>query len=207
MIKLVIFDLDGVLVDACEWHRVALNESLKEVANYEISFSDHYGIFNGLPTRVKLEKLTRLGVIEKNMHEKICNLKQEKTIKIIEKKSKVENEKIELIEWLKSQDIQVACFTNSIRKTANLMLKKAGIFEFLEEIVTNQDVENPKPSPEGYLKIMKNLNKKAHETLIIEDSPKGLEAAKASGSKVIEVKNATEVDVQLLEKIFKGNKK
>ena len=44
--KLVIFDLDGVLVDACEWHRVALNEALKEVCNYEISLEDHYGEFN-----------------------------------------------------------------------------------------------------------------------------------------------------------------
>ena len=52
MKKLIIFDLDGVLVDACEWHRVALNKALKEVSNYEISLQDHYSTFNGIPTRV-----------------------------------------------------------------------------------------------------------------------------------------------------------
>ena len=58
--KLVIFDLDGVLVDACEWHRIALNEALKKACDYEISLEDHYSTFNGIPTRVKLEKLTEL---------------------------------------------------------------------------------------------------------------------------------------------------
>ena len=64
--KLVIFDLDGVLVDACEWHRIALNEALKKVCNYEISLEDHYSTFNGIPTRVKLEKLTEMGKIVRN---------------------------------------------------------------------------------------------------------------------------------------------
>ena len=57
-IKLVIFDLDGVLVDACEWHRAALNEALYEVCNYKISMDDHHSVFNGIPTKVKLQKLT-----------------------------------------------------------------------------------------------------------------------------------------------------
>ena len=41
MIKLVVFDLDGVLVDACEWHRVALNKALKALCDYEISLEEH----------------------------------------------------------------------------------------------------------------------------------------------------------------------
>ena len=49
MIKIIIFDLDGVLVDACEWHRLSLNAALKEIANFEISVDDHYANFNGLP--------------------------------------------------------------------------------------------------------------------------------------------------------------
>ena len=59
--KLVIFDLDGVLVDACDWHRIALNRALKQACDYEISPEDHYSTFNGIPTRVKLQKLTEMG--------------------------------------------------------------------------------------------------------------------------------------------------
>ena len=65
-VQMVIFDLDGVLVDACEWHRAALNEALREVCNYEISLEDHYNKFNGLPTKVKLDALTEMHVLSKD---------------------------------------------------------------------------------------------------------------------------------------------
>ena len=55
-VKLVIFDMDGVLVDACDWHKGALNKALLELCNYQISEKDHYSIFNGLPTKTKLKK-------------------------------------------------------------------------------------------------------------------------------------------------------
>ena len=87
-VKLVIFDLDGVLVDACEWHRLALNEALKEVSDYEISLDDHYKTFNGIPTQVKLDKLTEMGIIEEHHHKEIYDLKQSKTLEIINKKCK-----------------------------------------------------------------------------------------------------------------------
>ena len=57
MIKVILFDLDGVLVDACEWHYLALNRALKECGLSEISEQDHVKKFNGLPTRVKLKMM------------------------------------------------------------------------------------------------------------------------------------------------------
>ena len=78
-VKLVIFDLDGVLVDACEWHRVALNESLKEVCGHEITLEEHYSDYNGLPTKVKLQKLTERNILDESKHEDVYTLKQQKT--------------------------------------------------------------------------------------------------------------------------------
>ena len=83
MIELVVFDLDGVLVDACEWHKSALNYALKKVSNYEISAKDHQNIFNGIPTRVKLKKLTDMGHISEQDHKQINDIKQLKTMEII----------------------------------------------------------------------------------------------------------------------------
>jgi beta-phosphoglucomutase-like phosphatase (HAD superfamily) len=62
--SLIIFDLDGVIVDACEWHRIALNEALKRICGCEITLEEHYSVFNGIPTRVKLDKLAEMGRIE-----------------------------------------------------------------------------------------------------------------------------------------------
>ena len=193
---LVIFDLDGVLVDACEWHRLALNEALMEIANTQISLSDHYGVFNGIPTRVKLEKLTKIGSINKDQCESIYELKQVKTVELIKKLACVRKEKVELIKSLKSDGHKVACFTNSIRMTANLMLEKTGIIDLFDLILSNQDVEKPKPDPCGYIKAMQHFSFSPEETLIVEDSPKGIEAAKLSGANVMIVSGPDEVNIE-----------
>ena len=192
MIKAVIFDMDGVLVDACDWHRISLNQALMDVCGFEISLEEHYKTFNGIPTKKKLELLLEDGKINKNLIPKIEKQKQENTILCIEKYAKIRQEKIDLINYLKSQGISVVCYTNSIRKTAQMMLEKTGVLSLLEFLITNQDVKNPKPHPEGYLLCLEKLNLKKEECIIIEDSPKGVEAAKKSGIPYKVVKNPDE---------------
>ena len=199
MTKLVIFDLDGVLVDACEWHRVALNRALEQVCNYHITLEDHYSIFNGIPTRVKLRKLTEMGKIDESSHDLVYKLKQAMTIEVIEKEATIRPEKQEIIKILKDSGAVVACYTNSIRKTAKLMLEKTGVLDMFEYVLTNQDVAKSKPDPEGYLFLMDHFGFKPEDTYIVEDSPKGLAAAKASGANVIQVKNPDEVDIRLFK--------
>jgi HAD superfamily hydrolase (TIGR01509 family) len=200
--KLIIFDMDGVLVDACEWHRIALNEALQEVCNYQISLEDHYKIFNGIPTKVKLKKLKELGIVKEEYFEKIENLKQKKTIDIINKMANERQEKIELLKYIKSKNLKTACYTNSIRMTAELMLKKTGVLSFLDLLITNQDVNKPKPHPEGYLLILKSLNISKNNTIIIEDSPNGLQAATLSGCRVLKVEGPEDVNIKLLKDIL-----
>ena len=118
---------------------------------------------------------------------------------MIEKNAVVRPEKIELMEFLVSKGIRIACYTNSIRMTAEMMLSKTGVKEYMELILTNQDVEKSKPDPEGYLKCLEYFGTTAEETIIVEDSPKGYAAAKASGCVCIRVENQEEVDKKLLE--------
>ena len=200
MIKLVIFDLDGVLVDACEWHRIALNRALKEVCNYEISLEEHYKDYNGIPTKIKLNKLFQKGLIKDGDFALIEELKQRYTIELINETAKNRQEKIELINLLKNKKIKIACYTNSIRQTAELMLSKTGILHFFDLILTNQDVEASKPNPQGYNKIIDLFNVSLNETIIVEDSPKGYEAAYLSGAKVFKVNDQEQVNINL----FKG---
>jgi len=197
MIELVIFDLDGVLVDACEWHRVALNQALQEICGYEIPLEEHYSTFNGLPTKEKLKLLTKQKLVKRKDYEAISQRKQELTLEIIEAKGAVDQTKIDLMRALKKKGIHVACCTNSIRQTAELMLQKCGVFDLLEEIVTNEDVKKPKPSPEGYLKVIRKFKVSKKNVVIIEDSPKGYAAAKAAGARVIPVANAKGVEIGL----------
>jgi HAD superfamily hydrolase (TIGR01509 family) len=203
MIELVIFDLDGVLVDACEWHRLALNQALKEVSGYEISERDHHETFNGIPTKVKLQRLSKMGVVSYEDHERVYNLKQKLTIKLIKEKATLRKEKIEMINFLKSNDCKVACFTNSIRETATLMLEKTGVLNQLDHLLTNEDVEKTKPDPEGYIFLINLFKVKKENVIIIEDSPKGLKAAHASGCNVVKVANPDFVTKEIFKEYFK----
>ena len=198
-IKLIIFDMDGVLVDACEWHRISLNRALKEVCNYEISKKDHYSTYNGIPTKVKLSLLADKNLIPQNKKNIVYERKQELTVEIIKEHAKIREEKIKMIKYLKSLGIIVACYTNSIRMTAELMLEKTGILKDLDYLLTNQEVSNCKPDPEGYNFIVKKYNLEKDQVLIVEDSPKGKRAAYASGCNVLEVINPDEVCIEKIK--------
>lgn len=202
MSKLIIFDLDGVLVDACEWHRVALNQALKEICNYEISLKDHHSIFNGIPTKVKLSKLSEMGLIDPSQHDLVYNRKQELSVEMIEKNASFDKTKVNMITELKSRGFVVACYTNSIRRTAYLMLTKIGVVDLFDYILTNQDVEKSKPDPEGYEAIVDFFKFKKEDVIIVEDSPRGKLAAYASGCNVIEVENPSEVNIDLFKEIL-----
>lgn len=196
--KLFIFDLDGVLVDACEWHKDALNEALKEVVDYSITTEEHLSTFNGIPTREKLKLLSERGIVPIELHNKINNLKQEKTIEIIEQKAFKRKEKVEMLKIIKESNHIICCYTNSISKTAHLMLEKTGIKEFFQIILTNEDVKKPKPDAEGYKYLINLFDIEKESCYIIEDSPKGKKAAYASGANVVEVDGVNDVDFELL---------
>ena len=189
----VLFDLDGVLVDACDWHYEALNRALREVADYEISRHDHETRFNGLPTRVKLQTLVAQGLIKEHQVKSISDLKQELTTQVIEDLCVIDDSKVQLMERLLDEGYKLGCVTNSIRKTAKLMLERCGVLEYMDCFISNEDITHPKPHPEGYINAMIMLNCIPSNTIIVEDSPKGLQAAKITGAKVVEVANATEV--------------
>tara|TARA_Y100000296_G_C5032852_1_gene185747 strand:+ start:44 stop:646 length:603 start_codon:yes stop_codon:yes gene_type:complete len=195
-----IFDLDGVLVDACDWHKDALNEALKQVCGYQISQEEHIKTFNGLPTKTKLQILSENNILHRDKHIDVYNIKQQKTIDIINRKAHHQQEKIDLINFLKEKDFIVCCFTNSIRQTAELMLTKTGILDLFDSLVTNQDVKNPKPSPEGYIHLMEKFKVEKNMCYIVEDSPKGLKAAEASGANVIKVKNSQDLNLKFIRK-------
>jgi len=206
MIKALLYDLDGVLVDATEWHYESLNEALQKVSGFKLSRMEHLATFNGLPTMRKLEILEDQGRVKKDVFEEIWNIKQEKTIKVIKNSAFIDEVKVRLHEGTKKY--RKICVTNSIRETAILMIEKTGQKDYFQEIISNEDISKPKPDPEGYIKAISSLKLKPQECMIIEDSEKGIEAAKKSGSWVYEVSGYYEVTLEnILNKINYFNMK
>lgn len=201
MIKAILYDLDGVLVDACEWHYESLNRALKEVCDYTISRKDHETIFNGLPTKIKLEILTKVGTISSYDAKLVWDLKQKYTLEVINETAKIDYLKQELHEYTKSLGIISGCVTNSIKETAALMLNKTGQLQYMSFLITNEDTIKNKPDPAPYLLGIQTLGLDPKEVLIVEDSEKGLAAAYASGANVLYVKNSSYVTINIMGEV------
>jgi beta-phosphoglucomutase-like phosphatase (HAD superfamily) len=143
MIKLIIFDLDGVLVDARELHYEALNLALAEVGeDFIIGRSEHLSTYDGLSTTKKLQMLTENKGLPENLHNLVWKLKQDKTIEIINDFT-IDHRIVSILKRLKKDGYQIACATNSIRETAKLQLIRRGFFEHIDFLYSNQDVNKP----------------------------------------------------------------
>ena len=189
MISLVIFDLDGVLIDSKEIHFNALNLALSEFGDdYVISRKEQDTVFEGLTTNVKLDILTKTKGLPIDLHENIWRRKQEYSAKLFESTSKDED-LVNIFRFIKSRGIKIAVASNSIRQTLDTCLESLGVAGYVDYSLSNEDVEFPKPNPEIYNKCMEHLKGTTENTVIFEDSEIGLRAALATGAKVEKVLN------------------
>lgn len=194
MIKAVIFDLDGVLVDADKLHFDALNLALVCAGVGAISWQEHLTIYKGLPTLRKLLILTERRGLSSDLYNKINKNKQIFTLDLLEDYWKPDAEKAEMMKLFKQKGYKIYVCSNAIRSTVKTMLSQAQLDLYLDGYLSNQDVENPKPDPEIYLKAFRNLEVSPTECLIVEDSDVGYKAAVDSGAYVCKVNGPEEVN-------------
>jgi HAD superfamily hydrolase (TIGR01509 family) len=196
MTKLIVFDLDGVLVEAKEIHYNTLNQALMEVGEqYVISEAEHLSTYDGLKTTQKLEMLTKNKGLNPTLYDDIWFRKQHLTIEAISE-LQPDLQKIELFKELRNRGYKLACASNSIRRSVLVMLAKIGIIEYMDLIISNEDVKNSKPHPEMYWKAMSMMGYLPEETLIVEDSPHGLLAASRSRASVLRVDNPKDLTLE-----------
>lgn len=186
-IKAVLFDMDGVLVDAKEWHYEALNLALENKGFSPITRQEHLSVYDGLPTKDKLKKHPQTKSLSLEEHKEINDLKQKFTFDVIEKTCKPNTVILETMEYLKAQGIRMACCSNSIRKSVEMMLEKSGVIDYMEFLVSNEDVESAKPAPDMYNMAISKMGLKSTEVLICEDNIRGITAGLHSGAFVLEI--------------------
>jgi beta-phosphoglucomutase len=201
-IKAVIFDMDGTLIEAKDWHYHALNEAL-EIFGATISREEHETTFDGLPTKVKLEILNESGRIPAHLNSTISAVKQERTLREIARECYPRVEQLLMMSWLKERGFKIAVATNSIRATAEVMLKSAGLFGYLDALVTNEDVKVSKPDPEMFALTAVKLGVEPKECLVIEDHEYGLRAAELAGCKFVKVDAVEMLTTQFIEQSLK----
>ena len=192
-IKAIIFDMDGVLIEAKEWHYEALNRALA-LFGMEISRYDHLVTYDGLPTKTKLKMLSMERGLPEALHGFINDMKQLYTTEVIYAKCKPTFYHQFALSRLKAQGYRLAVCSNSIRHSVLMMLDRANLLPLLEFYLSNEDVEKPKPAPDIYIEAIKRLNLSPAECLIVEDNPNGIKAARDSGANVLCVNDVRDVN-------------
>ncbi len=203
MIKAIVFDMDGVLIEAKDWHYEAFNKALR-LFGYEISRFDHLTTYDGLPTRQKLEILSIERGLPEDLHDFVNEMKQIYTMEFVHTKCKPRFTHEYALSVLKAKGYKLGLASNSIRSTIEVMMKRACLDDYLDVKLSNEDVRNPKPDPEIYKSAINQLGLEPHEVLIIEDNENGIKAAKASGANLLIVQEVEEANLSnIMEKIHK----
>jgi beta-phosphoglucomutase len=198
-IKAVIFDMDGVLIEAKDWHYEALNKALK-LFGMEISRYDHLVTYDGLPTKMKLEMLSVERGLPNSLHQFINDMKQQYTMEIVYAQCKPKFYHEYALSKLNQEGYKMAVCSNSIRNTIEVMMEKASLSDYLSFYVSNQDVKKGKPDPEMYNQAIIKMGLNPSECMIVEDNENGIKAARASGANVMIVESVEDVNYDNIKK-------
>jgi beta-phosphoglucomutase-like phosphatase (HAD superfamily)/dTDP-glucose pyrophosphorylase len=199
--KLVIFDLDGVLLDSRDLHFHALNAALMEQdTHYVITREEHLSTYDGLPTKVKMKFLTEKKGLPPTLYDQVWKDKQDATIKLLTQ-LQVDDKLVHIFKSLKEHGFQIAVASNSIRNTVKITLLRLGIMDYVDYYQTNEDVKRSKPYPEMYWNCMMACNAIPDTTVIVEDSHIGRQGAIDSGAKLLPVEDAHDLTWEKVEKV------
>lgn len=202
MIKAVIFDMDGVLIEAKDWHYEALNRAL-HLFGYTISRHEHLTTYDGLPTKEKLQMLSRERGLPAELHSFINEIKQAYTMEMVHAHCKPRFVHEYALSKLKSMNYKLAVASNSIRNTIDVMMQKARLDRYFDQMVGASEVSRAKPDPEIYLTAIAKLGLTPKECLVIEDNENGIKAAVASKAHVMVVREVDDVNFDSILKRIK----
>jgi beta-phosphoglucomutase len=191
-IKAVIFDMDGVLIEAKEWHYEALNRALA-LFGFVINRYDHLVTYDGLPTGKKLEILSCDRGFPRALHKFVNELKQQYTLELVNSHCKPRFNHEYALSRLRQEGYTLAVASNSVRKTVDLMMEKASLTGYLDFMLSNQDVRRAKPDPEIYNVAIAKAGVTPEQCVVVEDNHHGIEAATRAGANVLRVQSVADV--------------
>ncbi|MEM7828162.1 MAG: beta-phosphoglucomutase family hydrolase [Candidatus Aenigmatarchaeota archaeon] len=182
-LKGAIFDLDGVVIDTVDIHFKAWKKIGLEYGK-DVSFEDYKEKIDGIP-RIDGARAILAELSEEELR-KASERKQMYFLELIEEDGvKVYEGSIDLIKRLKDSGIKIAVISSS--KNCSHLLKRAGIEDLFDVIITGYDVKRGKPAPDVFILASEKLCVKPSECIVFEDAILGVEAAKRGGFKCVAI--------------------
>ncbi len=195
MIKGAIFDMDGLMLDTEKllvkyWRQAAAEYG------YDLTFENVLSI-RSLSRKYSVPLLKGLFG-EQFEFEQIRSRRIELMNAYIDENGfDIKKGLFELLDYLKSKGIKIAVATATDLGRATVYLKKAQAFEYFDEIVCGNMVQNGKPEPDIYLAAAEKLGLPPQECAALEDSPNGIKSAYSAGCKVIMIPDLSQPDDEI----------
>jgi beta-phosphoglucomutase len=201
MLRVVIFDFDGVITDSEILHFRSFNQALVPYG-VKITTKDYYKDYLGLTDLDLFKSLVDKGLLAVDA-DGIKNLAKQKS-RAFEKLAKDEGRIIEgvrdFLQMLRQNNIPMAICSGALLAEIELILEDAKLRSFFDVIVSAEQVKKNKPHPDGFLLTLTKLNETSKDVIhpsqciVIEDSHWGLEAARAAGMHTVAVTNSYDAD-------------
>ena len=201
MIKLVIFDVDGTLVDS---ESVYVKAALKniEVNHYNIPMSAIMGIIG--QNRVAGRKLIESTQDDSFNYDKYIKDFEKIRNQILENEPyKLKKGALNILNYCKKHNIKMAIATSTARDKQTKVLTELGIIDYFDYMVFGDEINNSKPAPDIYLKVYEHYNIDKDEMIIYEDSKNGILSAHNAGIRVVYIKDIVEVEEEVTSLCYK----
>ena len=201
MIKLVIFDVDGTLVDS---ETVYVKAALKnlEVNHYNIPMSAIMGIIG--QNRVAGRKLIESTQDDSFNYDKYIKDFEKIRNQILENEPyKLKKGALNILNYCKKHNIKTAIATSTARDKQTKVLTELGIIDYFDYMVFGDEIKNSKPAPDIYLKVYEHYNIDKDEMIIYEDSKNGILSAHNAGIRVVYIKDIVDVEEEVTSLCYK----
>ena len=201
MIKLVIFDVDGTLVDSESIYVKAAIKNM-EVNGYNIPMSVIMGIIG--QNRVASRKLIESSQDESFDYDKyIKDYEKIRSEFIKNEPLKLKKGALNILNYCKEHNIKIAIATSTYREKQVKVLTNLGIIGYFDYMVFGDEIKNSKPAPDIYLKVYEHYNLDKDEMIIYEDSNNGILSGYNAGIKVVYIKDIVDVKEETLSLCYK----
>ncbi|GAB4369992.1 MAG: HAD family phosphatase [Calditrichia bacterium] len=181
--RAILFDFDGVLVKSMEDHFEGWRQALLDYG-IEMTPEELY-MMEGQGVKVVASQLSKKYNIPPDATPTIIQKKQEIYDKI--KTIQFYPNLLEVLNWAKSKELLLAVVTGGLRERIVQTLDSFGLLYYFQAIVTSDDVEETKPSPEPYKRAAELLKVEPRDCIVIENAPLGIRSGKAAGMKVVAI--------------------
>ena len=203
--KSYLFDLDGVLVDSVDIQYQSTIDAINKHTKIKITAEIDTILKSTITTKKKLEYFVEQNIISNAQLLDIYNEKKkiaDNTFNNLE----INDEKVRLFSFLKKKNCNIAVVTNGNKNSAKIILKSLGLYNFLDLLISNEDVTNPKPHSEPYIRAISHFGGELKNFIIFEDSETGLTSAYGTGCKVYKVENTNDINLSLIKQLNNLNR-